>query len=161
MENQEVTTMIEIDLGAAFDTVDHDILVRLSVLNKQNSVSGNALNWLDSYLRPRSCKVSINSTLSTARALECKVSQGNCLEPWLYLTYAGTLFHVMPPSISLYGFADDHIAHKRFHPSKPPVETQSIKDLEHCAVIINDWMNGNKLKTNERQKLSCLVVSRC
>ena len=70
--------------------------------------------WIDSYLKERICKVNVNSCYSTPHALECSVPQGSCLGPWLYLVYAGTLFNVIPSSITVYGFADDHIAHDRF-----------------------------------------------
>ena len=98
------------------------------------------------------CRVCVNTantaTLSSPRILECSVPQGSCLGPWLYLTYAGTLFDVIPPSISVYGFADDHIANKRFRPTSVTNELNAIKDLEQCAVTINSWMNENKLKMN-------------
>ena len=58
MEHQEVTALIAIDLSAAFDTVDHDILV--DVLNNQYGVCDSALQWVDSYIRPRSCCVKVN-----------------------------------------------------------------------------------------------------
>jgi hypothetical protein len=146
MENKEVTALIAIDLSAAFDTVDHDIL--LNVLQKQYGVSGNALSWVESYLRPRSCRVNVNSALSSSRQLECSVPQGSCLGPWLYLTYAGTLFDVIPSNIGVHGFADDHIAKKRFTPTSNRTECDAINELENCAVTINDWMNANKLKMN-------------
>ena len=44
MEHQEVTPLVAIDLSAAFDTVDHDML--LSVLSKKFGVVDNALKWL-------------------------------------------------------------------------------------------------------------------
>ncbi|KAH3878411.1 hypothetical protein DPMN_002304 [Dreissena polymorpha] len=53
----------------------------------------------------KNCRISVHSALSAARSLECSVPQGSCLGPWLYLTYAGTLFDVIPPSIKVYGFA--------------------------------------------------------
>ena len=51
MDTQHVMLMCVIDLSAAFDTVDHDIL--LSVMSDVCQVSGTALDWFDSYLRPR------------------------------------------------------------------------------------------------------------
>ena len=146
MEKQEVTALIAIDLSAAFDTVDHNIL--LQVLQNQYGVGGTVLSWIDSYLRPRSCRVSINTVQSSTRLLECSVPQGSCLGPWLYLTYAGTLFDVIPPTISVYAFADDHIASRRFKPTSVSSECNAIEDLQQCAVTINDWMNENKLKMN-------------
>ena len=146
MEKKQVTALIAIDLSAAFDTVDHDILI--DVLQKQYGLGGLALNWVDSYLRPRSCKVCVNTTMSSPRQLQCCVPQGSCLGPWLYLTYAGTIFDVIPPSVSVYGFADDHTANIRFEPSSGASENIAIEKLEHSAVVINDWMNKNKLKMN-------------
>ena len=68
--------------------------------------------------------------------------------PWLYLAYTGTLVDVVPPSISVYGFADDHITHKPFSLASPLHEQQTIHELETCAVTINIWMNANKLTMN-------------
>ena len=49
--------------------------------------------------------------------------------------------------MSLYGFADDHIASVHFQPVDSN-ENNAIKELENSAVKINDWMNENKLKMN-------------
>jgi len=68
MEKQEVTALIEIDLSAASDTVDHTIL--LGVFHSQYVVNGTVLAWVVSYLRPHSCRVSVNSTESKPRSLE-------------------------------------------------------------------------------------------
>ena len=158
MEKQEVNALIAIDLSAAFDTVDHDIL--LDVLQNQYGVHGTALSWVDSYLRPRKCRINVGSAYSTSRVLQCSVPQGSCSGPWFYLTYAGTLFDEIPPTISVYGFADDHIANKRFCPSSPKNEIEAIKQLEQCALTINDWMNNNKLKMNTKKTEFILFGSR-
>ena len=63
MEQQRITAIIAIDLSAAFDTVDHDIL--LDVLHNQFGIWETALAWYDSYLRPRSLKVNVSSAYST------------------------------------------------------------------------------------------------
>ena len=48
MENQKVTALVAIDLCAAFDTVDQDIL--LSVLEIKFGLSNDTLRWFNSYL---------------------------------------------------------------------------------------------------------------
>ena len=75
MEDQEVTALVAMDLSAAFNTVDHGIL--LDVLNKQFGVSGTALMWFDSYLHQRDCKVNVNGSYSNLRPLNFSVSQGS------------------------------------------------------------------------------------
>ena len=63
MENQQVTAVMVLDLSAAFDMVDHEIL--LSVLKHNFGLEDTVLNWFDSYLHPRSCKVSIGKEYSS------------------------------------------------------------------------------------------------
>ena len=62
MERQSITSLIATDLSAAFDTVDHDIL--LDTLNHKFGIEDKALKWFDNYLRPRSFKVVIDGTHS-------------------------------------------------------------------------------------------------
>ena len=50
MEKQEVTAMTILDLSAAFDMVDHDLL--FEVLNKRFGLKEKALKWYEQYLKP-------------------------------------------------------------------------------------------------------------
>ena len=67
-------TLVGIDLSAAFDTVDHDLL--LSVLSKKFGVVDKALKWFDSYLRPTRFQVLIDDTKSKETELPLSVPQG-------------------------------------------------------------------------------------
>ena len=51
LENQKVTLLVLPGLGAAFDTVDHRIL--LDRLKFDFGISGSVLNWIESYLSNR------------------------------------------------------------------------------------------------------------
>ena len=55
IEHQRVTSLVAIDLSAAFDTVDHEIL--LDVFSTNIGVKGSAYSWFKSYLsaRPQKC----------------------------------------------------------------------------------------------------------
>ena len=62
MENQLVTSIVILDLSAAIDTVDHNLL--LEVLGKRFGVGGTALDWYKSYLEPRRFRVAIKDKTS-------------------------------------------------------------------------------------------------
>ena len=71
MEKQLVTVVGILDLSAAFDTVDHDLL--LEVLENRFGIAGTARKWYTSYLKPRSFKVSIRGSTSQPRQLDYSV----------------------------------------------------------------------------------------
>lgn len=105
-EESSVSSLVAIDLSAAFDTVLHEIL--LDLLNKQFGMTQTVNKWISNYLRPRSMKVVINKTFSNPRNLPFSVPQGSLLGPFLYLAYASPIADVVPEDISIYGFADAH-----------------------------------------------------
>ena len=60
MENKNITAVIILDLLAAFDTVDHNIL--LQIQDKKFGIKRKALHWYEQYIKPRRFKVCINNS---------------------------------------------------------------------------------------------------
>ena len=50
MERQQITAIVILDLSAALDVVDHEILPE--ILEQNFGFCGEALHWLQNYLRP-------------------------------------------------------------------------------------------------------------
>ena len=69
------------DLKAAFDTVDHGIL--LSKMDRLG-VSSRSVNWWRSYLTNRSVRVKIGSSESESFSNKSGVPQGSNLGPLLF-----------------------------------------------------------------------------
>ena len=110
MEDKRCTAMVPIDLSAAFDTVDHKVL--LDVLHNRFGIDHIPLRWLESYLQHHSYKV--NGQYSSEKYLDFSEPQGSCTGPVLYLSYASTMSDVIADDIILHLYADDHALKKAF-----------------------------------------------
>lgn len=74
--------LVLLDLIAAFDTVDHEILV--SRLERCVGITGIALKWFHSYLKDRTFSVNCVGSVSTTAHLSCGIPQGSILGPLLF-----------------------------------------------------------------------------
>ena len=156
MENQKVTLLVLLDLSAAFDTVDHRIL--LDRLQFDFGISGSALNWIESYLSNRTQRIYIDGVLSSNFNLKFGVPQGSCLGPLLFSLYASKLFKIVeshlpdPPC-----YADDTQLYIAFRSGNDLEETAAITAMESCIADISQWMHSDKLKLNS-DKTECLLI---
>ena len=81
MDAGKVTALTFLDLSAAFDTIDHTILLRR--LDDCFWVTGKALDLFESYLTGRCQRISLRDCLSSKADPKFGVPQGSVLGPLL------------------------------------------------------------------------------
>jgi hypothetical protein len=79
MDVGKVTILALLDLSAAFDTVDHDILIQR--LSYTYGIGGTALSWFRSFLTDRTQSVNFNGQQSSRSTLTSGVPQGSVSGP--------------------------------------------------------------------------------
>ena len=107
MAKRSVTALTLMDLSAAFDTIDHTIL--LDRLNVYYGISELALGWFKSCLWGKTHSVKVGNTLSHPAALEYGVHQGSVLGPILFSLYTYPISSIIYShrSINYHFYADD------------------------------------------------------
>src|SRR6218665_43199 len=133
-----------LDLSAAFDTVDYDVLAER--LSKTYGIHLTALDWLRSYLCDRRQTILFDGVFSTVRSLCCGVPQGSMLGPLLFLFYTADLSELAASlGLSSHLYADD----SQFYTRGPPsTVAQQRHRMELGIERIAEWMHSNRLRLN-------------
>ena len=143
-DNRKVSVMGLLDLSAAFDTLDHSIL--LQRLESTFGIKGKVLAWFTSYVSDRTQCVLIDGIKSVPAPLSFGVPQGSVLGPVLFTLYSQPLSDVMSlHDCQFHKYADDTELSASATPDNFPNATQT---LVNCTNNVLQWMDSNKLKLN-------------
>ena len=131
----KITGMILIDLQKAFDTIDHEILLKKMIYI---GFSKKTIAWFKSYITNRSFIVNVENDYSVPGQLLCGVPQGSILGPLLFLLYVNDMPQAIKCDLLLY--ADDSVlifSHKDID----AINKQLNEDFNSLC----DWFVDNKL----------------
>ena len=151
IDNGLLNGVVFIDPKKAFDTIDHEIIVRkMSYFGADH----NTLKWFQSYLGNRSQMCNVNGNLSTARTITCGVPQGSILGPLLFLMYINDLPNCLQNASSRM-FADDtniSLTAKTL--------TELKLEINPELSNLNRWLKANKLSLNVAKTELMIIGSR-
>ena len=92
VERDLMVGVMMIDLSAAFDMVDHHILVKKLELYGFDT---HSITWVGSYLTNRSQVVMVDGCFSPPLGITCGVPQGSILGPLLYIIFTNDIPHIV------------------------------------------------------------------
>ena len=138
MDNGKLTGVIFLDIRKAFDSINHDIL--LKKINNHFGFTGIHLKWFESYLNHREQQCFVNGQTSSPMKIICGVPQGSILGPLLLLLYINDMPDCLK-STSPCLYADDT---QIFSSSYDCDEL--VANLNSDLINIRNWLVKNKLQ---------------
>ena len=146
-----VTGSVFIDLAKAFDTVDHDILLRKL---EYYGICDESLPWFKNYFTGRKQFVLIDSQSPEEPAITSELPQGSILGPLLLIVYINDLPRcVKHCSVNMY--ADNTVLYL----AGPTVDNLTFyinQDLQ----CLSEWLEDNSLILNVSKTKCVLFTSR-
>ena len=142
-DNNQMTSLMALDQSAAFDSVNHSLLLRKLKLYK---CSNSTMEWMQSYLESRSQYISIGGQKSRMSALYRGVPQGSILGPLLYLVYINEIAETI----------SDSTCRNPIHDDRSKLFTDNC---ENCGIIVTyaddaTFLISDRSRTQNQLKLN-------
>ena len=150
IDNGQVGALVLLDMSAAFDTVDHQIM--FDFLNHRFDIRDAALTWFHSYFDERSQVVKVGSDASKL---------GDEVVIWCSsrISSRSKIFRLLrrgclPRNLQAWGtyvpfiFADDMQGHQS---SQPQDAASIVASLQDCIIAISEWCASKRLQLNAKK----------
>ena len=148
-----MAVLVSLDLSAAFDTIEHDILIKR--LQSVFGISGIALGWIETYLHGREQYVVARGERSTPSTLSFGVPQGSVLGPFLFSVYISPISDIITGhGVQFHQYADDTQLYVKI------VSDVDMRSLEMCTLAVRDWFTENGMLLNPDKSEVLLVASK-
>ena len=134
-DSDHLTGMALIDLKKAFDTIDHNILIKKVPFL---GFTDETVKWYTSYLSNRKFIISTENANSHKASITCGVPQGSILGPLLFLIYINDMPQAVDSELLLY--ADDTCLVLQ-HRDIKTIEEHLKRDFSTLV----DWFVDNRL----------------
>ena len=149
LENGDYMIGVFLDFSKAFDTVDHDILLKKLC---HYGIRDTCFKWFQSYLTERKHYVTYNDTKSATKTVRCGVPQVSILGPLLFLIYINDLASVCEHAMPIL-FTDDT---NLFINGDELLGIAQVLNTE--LENISHWLKVNKLSLNVK-KTHCMILT--
>jgi len=147
----DIALLSLLDLSSAFDTVDHDILLKR--LELSFGLKSLPIEWFRSYLTDRYQTISFGGRESKSESVSCGVPQGSVLGPLLFILYTADVEKLIRTlGLDVHLYADDT---QQYCCGKPSDIDGLKQKTVHSVEQVARWMASNRLCLNAN-KTECM-----
>ena len=142
--NKMLTVSTGLDLSAAFEAINHQILI--GRLSEEFGNKNSALKWISSYITDRKQFVKIANSLSSTISINQGVPQNSVLGPLLFTCYISPVGSLIQNSNLLHHqYADDITIIEKINPNNPITTTPS------CIETLEKLFGSNHIQLNKKK----------
>ena len=147
LNDGKCTLLVTLDLSAAFDTVNHQML--LERYRVRFGMNGTVLSWMTSYLQNRTQSVQVGSSQSDVVFVKTGFPQGSVLGGPKYTMHTTPLDELIDlHDVDNQAYADDSNLYISFDLRSEAATAQAFSQMEHCLADVEFWMTKNELQLN-------------
>ena len=147
LDQGKSTLLVTLDMSAAFDTVDHQMLLKR--YNSDFGICGVALDWLTSYLTGRKQMIKVGDFCTAPTPVEFGFPQGSVLGGLKYNAYTSPLDPLIRQhNVDDQCYADDSNLYISFNLRDTTDTARLTENLTDCLNHVKQWMVQNRLQLN-------------